>query len=208
MKNILAENMRRFRTKNLNEQTQRRGTVTVGDLEQKFIPGVPETQEEPIEAGPTQEEPIQQYPTNKLTDIKDGAKFNLFKDAGGVTPLYTGAIVGAMKLQDINDGRVLFDIKIQGVGTKTVGWSGSLGRKQKTSPNANQFLLFTNNNDAQAWYNGDSQNAGPLSVTRNMSSAITGNPAIKGSTLVYNDRLGNLLKAYHGQASYDPTAQN
>ena len=39
MKNILAENMRRFRTKNLPEQTQRRGTVTVGDLEQKFIPG-------------------------------------------------------------------------------------------------------------------------------------------------------------------------
>ena len=113
-----------------------------------------------------------------------------------------------MKLQDINDGRVLFDIKIQGVGTKTVGWSGSLGRKQKNNPNANQFLLFTNNNDAQAWYNGDSQNAGPLSVTRNMSSAVTGNPAIKGSTLVYNDRLGNLLKAYHGQASYDPTAEN
>ena len=220
MKNILAENMRRFRTKNLPEQAQRRGTVTVGDVTQFPVDSnysqsdVPrrgtvtgtatagDLTQEPIEDQPTQEEPIQQYPTNKLTDIKDGDKFNLFKDAGGVTPLYTGTIVDAMKLKAINDGRVLFDINIQGVGTKTIGWSGSLSGRPQRNPNANQFLLFKNNNDASAWYNGDVQPAGLL------NKVITGNPVIKGSTLVYNDKLGKLLKAHHGQASYDPTAAN
>jgi len=192
MKNILAENMRRFRTKNLSEQTQRRGAVTVGAPEVWFEPD-----------NPTQEEPIQQYPTNKLTDIKDGDKFNLFKDAGGVTPLYTGAIVDAMKLQDINNGKALFDLKIQGVGTKTIGWSASLGRKQKNNPNANQFLVFDNTNNASAWYNGSEQSA-----LRNLGTVVSGDPSIKGGQLAYNDKLGKLLKAYHGQASYDPTASN
>ena len=105
-----------------------------------------------------------------------------------------------MKLQDINDGRVLFDIKIQGLGTKTIGWSGSLSRKQIKSPNANQFILFRNNNDASAWYN-----KGPgIQGTFDKLSQVPHN----NGSVVYNDKLGKLLKAYHGQASYDPTAAN
>jgi hypothetical protein len=197
MKNILAENMRRFRTKNLNEQTATAGNVTQVPVDSNYSQSdVPPLNNTP--ASPPAPDRI-----TKLTDIKNGDKFNLFKDAGGVTPLYTGTIVDAMKLKAINDGRVLFDINIQGVGTKTIGWSASYTASgPQKNPNANQFLLFNNNNDAHAWYNGDVKPAGLL------NKVITGNPVIKGSTLVYNDKLGKLLKAHHGQASYDPTAAN
>jgi len=185
MKNILAENMRRFRTKNLNEQND-----MVAPEGNDMV--APEDTNYP--ASPT---------TIKLTDIKNGDKFNLFKDVMAITPLYTGAIVDAMKLQDINNGKALFDLKIQGVGTKTIGWSASLGRKQKNNPNANQFLVFDNTNNASAWYNGSEQSA-----LRNLGTVVSGDPSIKGGQLAYNDKLGKLLKAYHGQASYDPTASN
>jgi hypothetical protein len=188
MKNILAENMRRFRTKNLNEQNE-----------------MPTPEPDALVAPNRKlEQPAEPKRITKLTDITDGNKFNLFKDAGAITTLYTGTIVDAKKLQTINDGRVLFDINIQGVGIKTIGWSGSLSGKQEKNPNANQFLFFKNNNDAHAWYNGDGQNA----LRNTISLGITGTPVVKGATFVYNDTLGKFLKAHHGQASYDPTAAN
>lgn len=200
MKNILAENMRRFRTKNLNEQkdmlSDEPDNTPTKTVDKPASPAAPDRKTVDLPAPPN--------PITELTDIKNGDKFNLFKDASGVTPLYTGTIVDVMELKNINDGRVLFDINIQGIGTKTIGWSGSLSGKQKRNPNANQFLLFKNNNDAHAWYNGEGQRG----FIDTISQGVTGTPVIKGATFVYNDKLGKLLKSYHGQASYDPTAAN
>lgn len=184
MKNILAENMRRFRTKNLSEQ---------------MTPGL---EDDPIsnELPHGHDEPISDTNTSKISSLEDIKPDSVF---GFKLPSNTGQFVisGKIKNPDLlkrsKDGRVLFLVdafkKGSGFGSKTymVCWANHATGFNKSSWPKNIFAFFDasdgNAKLVREWFD----NGGEFKVT----------PA----PVLSNPMLGDLLDRNTAKPMQEPT---
>ena len=156
MKNILAENMRRFRTKNLNEQ------LTPGLEDDPISDELPHGHDAPI----TDTSKI-----SSLEDIKPGSVFGFKLPSNTGQFIISGKIKNTELLKRSKDGRVLFLVdafqKGHGFGSKSymVCWANHATGFNKPSWPKNIFAFFDtadgNAKLVREWYD----NGGEFKVT-------------------------------------------